>query len=803
MPSLVPEFIINPVLRQARQLSSNFSNSGLTTPLENSSAQSAALTDSSVFDDDETTGPPTKERQPLKQQQQAGSLAHSTNVWGSLGLRRIFSTPAVEPSDMIAAIPSSSRVTFPQCIRTSSLQTELEQEYEDSLAPESATADASSNPATQGQMRDTTGGLDEPFVGGADLPINGEQLDRPEEGEAGTSVPLSLPTGFFGNVELPEDDGMQALRRRILAVQSRDIVSTEKARLIHGLLMENYKQSQKPVQLLRPQTPTSLARALQVEGQPQLATTPSSSSALGTLETLKFWHAAYNLTHSTPTLQARPLTLTEADLQPTYVPDLTSNSADGDSIARDEDGRKLYGCEHYRRNVKLQCYTCERWYTCRLCHNDAEDHTLPRSSTRNMLCMLCGYAQRAGAVCAKCGESAARYYCGICKLWNDDPDKSIYHCSDCGICRVGEGLGKDFFHCKKCGSCIAINQEESHRCREGVMDCDCPICSEYIFTTHKKVVTMKCGHMIHDDCRAQYIKRSYKCPICNKSVENMESMFRRLDKHLEEQPMPEEYANTRAVILCNDCEAKTSTSYHWGGLRCEVCLSYNTVELLLLNPPATHNGQSDLTASDVVDSAGTTAAAAAAVATLAASTARTLADAANVSAHSTSLPPKPLPLSPQLPPSLLPDPGNALMTPQSPPKMSFRSASPAYMTSHARAPVLATAPPGYSEEGFELEGDEDDYCRSPGMEDGDIFGLFDRAAALSWGRRTVSPYFGGGKKDDDQDLRGEEDKDNDDGDDDDDDDDDDDNEDKKDEDADEDDEDEDEDEDEIQLLGHR
>ena len=35
-----------------------------------------------------------------------------------------------------------------------------------------------------------------------------------------------------------------------------------------------------------------------------------------------------------------------------------------------------------------------------------------------------------------------------CKLWDDDPHKSIYHCNDCGICRIGKGLGKDFFHCK-------------------------------------------------------------------------------------------------------------------------------------------------------------------------------------------------------------------------------------------------------------------------------------------------------------------------------------------------------------------
>jgi hypothetical protein len=65
-----------------------------------------------------------------------------------------------------------------------------------------------------------------------------------------------------------------------------------------------------------------------------------------------------------------------------------------------------------------------------------------------MLCMLCGCAQKASDTCVKCSQSAAYYYCGICKLWNDDASKPMYHCSDCGLCRVGQGLGRDFFHCK-------------------------------------------------------------------------------------------------------------------------------------------------------------------------------------------------------------------------------------------------------------------------------------------------------------------------------------------------------------------
>jgi hypothetical protein len=65
-----------------------------------------------------------------------------------------------------------------------------------------------------------------------------------------------------------------------------------------------------------------------------------------------------------------------------------------------------------------------------------------------MLCMLCGHAQPAAQYCKQCGELAAQYYCAACKLWDNDASKSIYHCNDCGICRVGKGIGKDFFHCK-------------------------------------------------------------------------------------------------------------------------------------------------------------------------------------------------------------------------------------------------------------------------------------------------------------------------------------------------------------------
>lgn len=62
----------------------------------------------------------------------------------------------------------------------------------------------------------------------------------------------------------------------------------------------------------------------------------------------------------------------------------------------------------------------------------------------------------------------------------------------------------------------------------------------------------------------------------------MESQFRSLDVAIQSQPMPPEFRDTKAIVLCNDCCAKSTTMYHWLGLKCVICLSYNTVELQIL-----------------------------------------------------------------------------------------------------------------------------------------------------------------------------------------------------------------------------
>ena len=55
-----------------------------------------------------------------------------------------------------------------------------------------------------------------------------------------------------------------------------------------------------------------------------------------------------------------------------------------------------------------------------------------------------------------------------------DADESPYHCSDCGLCRVGGT--ENFKHCHDCGIDIDITQFNEHSCKAGKYMSNCPIC---------------------------------------------------------------------------------------------------------------------------------------------------------------------------------------------------------------------------------------------------------------------------------------------------------------------------------------
>ena len=248
---------------------------------------------------------------------------------------------------------------------------------------------------------------------------------------------------------LPIDDGHRLLRQRLSEIWDMNIPSQEKGRLMHAVMTERYRLAQASIRL---------SRELRHDS-------PLGEESQGVADSSSSIRSGPNMHHKPlPPMSYlgglgsdNPYNITMQDLQPSYIPLHTNlpyvaprrtSQADGEN--EDEFDAYMLGCQHYKRNVKLQCSTCSRWYPCRFCHNENEEHMLVRAETQNMLCMLCWCAQPAGDICVACGERTAWYYCGICKLWDDDSEKNIYHCNDCGICRVGRGLGKDYFHCKVC-----------------------------------------------------------------------------------------------------------------------------------------------------------------------------------------------------------------------------------------------------------------------------------------------------------------------------------------------------------------
>ncbi|KAM0830804.1 hypothetical protein ACQ4PT_065971 [Festuca glaucescens] len=245
------------------------------------------------------------------------------------------------------------------------------------------------------------------------------------------------------------------------------------------------------------------------------------------------------------------------------------------SSYRDQE-KQIFGCEHYKRNCKLVAACCNKLFTCRFCHDKVSDHTMERKATQEMMCMVCLKVQPVGPNCQtpSCnGLSMAKYYCNICKFFDDE--RTVYHCPFCNLCRLGKGLGVDFFHCMKCNCCLGMKLTE-HKCREKGLETNCPICCDFLFTSSAAVRALPCGHFMHSACFQAYTCSHYTCPICCKSLGDMAVYFGMLDALLAAEELPEEYRDRCQDILCNDCERKGRSQFHWLYHKCGSCGSYNT-----------------------------------------------------------------------------------------------------------------------------------------------------------------------------------------------------------------------------------
>jgi len=236
---------------------------------------------------------------------------------------------------------------------------------------------------------------------------------------------------------------------------------------------------------------------------------------------------------------------------------------------------QTYFCPHYKRKCKFVTPCCGGVYRCRFCHDEEQRHTLKREDVTTVECSQCGERQGVTEFCKKCKLKFGKYFCYECKLY-DDEDKQQFHCSGCGICRVGGR--NNYFHCHRCDMCLPNHLQGAHKCVEKVSRSNCPVCQEDIHTSRIPSQIPPCNHLIHKNCFDDMLSNGhYACPVCGVSMIPMTEIWKIYDKEIEDTPMPEEYKNLLANVHCKDCSSCNLSPFHVLGIKCMDCGSYNTV----------------------------------------------------------------------------------------------------------------------------------------------------------------------------------------------------------------------------------
>lgn len=237
-------------------------------------------------------------------------------------------------------------------------------------------------------------------------------------------------------------------------------------------------------------------------------------------------------------------------------------------------------CPHYQRSCLLQCNVCKEFVTCRICHSEMD-----RFKVALLKCMHCNTTQPPSAVCIECAEPFAAYCCTICHTYDSTPGKLIFHCVQCGICRVG--TRDTTHHCERCDMCIVINTNEGrqHECFANTWRTDCPACLEHLWDSRDAISMLQCGHAMHSHCFRTLLQTEYRCPSCKKATVDMTDTWEETALALEQQltevvasgQFPPELLTRPMRVLCNECESKFDTTFNpFVMYKCPLCNGFNT-----------------------------------------------------------------------------------------------------------------------------------------------------------------------------------------------------------------------------------
>lgn len=258
-------------------------------------------------------------------------------------------------------------------------------------------------------------------------------------------------------------------------------------------------------------------------------------------------------------------------------------------------------CPHYQRSCLLQCNVCEQMVLCRVCHDEMD-----RFKVAKLQCLGCNAVVAPAAECSNCHQRFATYVCTVCHTYDSTPGKDIFHCDDCGICRIG--TRDTTHHCHKCDMCIVINSDEgkAHKCFANSFKQDCAACLSALFDSREPISMLKCGHAMHKTCFKTLLAADYRCPTCKKAVVDMGEQWAEFEDEMEESR--EQYAEltrqipkgalvanlvrvARAIswsvvaevlervirVLCNECEIKFDSQFSPFMMhKCPKCGGFNT-----------------------------------------------------------------------------------------------------------------------------------------------------------------------------------------------------------------------------------
>ncbi|MBA0718294.1 hypothetical protein Golax_006049, partial [Gossypium laxum] len=104
-------------------------------------------------------------------------------------------------------------------------------------------------------------------------------------------------------------------------------------------------------------------------------------------------------------------------------------------------------------------------------------------------------------------------------------------------CKLFAPCCNQLYTCIHCHNDVADHKLD----REKSFEDNCPICHEDFFSSTAPVKALPCGHMMHSACFQDYTCTHYTCPICSKSLGDMQVYFKMLDAFLAEEKIPDEH----------------------------------------------------------------------------------------------------------------------------------------------------------------------------------------------------------------------------------------------------------------------